>query len=784
MKKFSFFVLLFISYSYVFSQTSIQGKVVDENNQPLCLANVILENTYIGTFTNANGEFLLKNIKSGKYQLKVSFVGYQTHVENIEVKNEPLNLTIQLKKATYIADEVIVQATRANSNLVSTTAISKEQLSRNEMIQDVPYLISMTPSVVTTSDAGTGIGYTGLSIRGSDVRRINVTINDIPINDAESHGVWWVDLPDIASSTENIHIQRGVGTSTNGAGAFGASINLQTIGLSKEPSALIQASYGSFNTSKFMINSSTGLLNNHYTVDLRLSKIYSDGFVDRAFSDLKSYYFAAGYYSSKNMIKFINFAGYEKTYQAWYGIPKDSLKTNPTYNPYTYKNQTDNYWQSHYQLHITNEISSKVHLHTALHYTKGKGYYESYRKNKRYSYYGLPNVSDSITRSDFIDQKWLDNDFYGIISSLKYNLKRINTTLGISFNRYEGLHYGDVIWGQYLPYNIPGYRWYYGTGDKKDFNTFLKTDFLINEKLLAFGDLQLRTIDYVITGTDDDLRDVSQKHNYQFFNPKAGFQLNVNNEQQIQGLAAVAHREPTRSDFTDADSGKTPKPERLIDLELMYQYKTKKLYAGINFYYMYYINQLVMTGEINNVGTPINTNVPESYRRGIELMFGIKPYTNISWQSNLTVSQNKIVSFTAFFDDWDTWSQVAKDYSNSDISFSPNLIANTSLMYEFQKNSAIQLMYQYVSEQYLSNIKNDEAKIPAYSTVNLVVNYSLYPKWCKEVQFQLSGRNLLGKIYASNGWAYSYYSGGQLMHEIGLYPQAKNILMGSIIFKL
>ncbi|NMC99227.1 MAG: TonB-dependent receptor plug domain-containing protein, partial [Bacteroidales bacterium] len=393
MKKFHFlFAVLFLHVS-AFCQFTINGKVLDEENQPLSLANVMLENTFNGTYSGVQGDFTLKNVKKGTYHLKVSFIGYETFVQKIEISADISNLKIVLKKAAFIADEIIVQATRSDKTMSgSQTSVNKEIIKQNNMVKDVPYLLSLTPSVVTTSDAGIGTGYTGISIRGSDVRRINVTVNDIPLNDAESHGVWWVDLPDIASSTDNIQIQRGVGSSTNGAGAFGASINMQTLTLNNEPFAEFNASYGSYNTSRLMLNTSTGLINNHFNVDLRLSKIYSDGFIDRAFSDLKSYYLAAGYYAKNTMIKFINFSGYEKTYQAWYGVPKDSLKTNPTYNPYTYDNQTDNYWQSHYQLHLTHEISEHWNTHTALHYTRGKGYYESLRENKKYSKFGLPNV--------------------------------------------------------------------------------------------------------------------------------------------------------------------------------------------------------------------------------------------------------------------------------------------------------------------------------------------------------------------------------------------------------
>jgi len=792
MKKFHFlFAVLFLHVS-AFCQFTISGKVLDEENQPLSLANVMLENTFNGTYSGVQGDFTLKNVKKGTYHLKISFIGYETFVQKIEISADISNLKIVLKKAAFIADEIIVQATRSDKTMSgSQTSVNKEIIKQNNMVKDVPYLLSLTPSVVTTSDAGIGTGYTGISIRGSDVRRINVTVNDIPLNDAESHGVWWVDLPDIASSTDNIQIQRGVGSSTNGAGAFGASINMQTLTLNNEPFAEFNASYGSYNTSRLMLNTSTGLINNHFNVDLRLSKIYSDGFIDRAFSDLKSYYLAAGYYAKNTMIKFINFSGYEKTYQAWYGVPKDSLKTNPTYNPYTYDNQTDNYWQSHYQLHLTHEISEHWNTHTALHYTRGKGYYESLRENKKYSKFGLPNViigNDTIQRSDFIDQKWLDNDFYGLVSSLNYHQNKIYSTLGLGANRYEGKHFGDIVWAKIAPNTMSNslnkkYRWYNGTGDKKDMNVFAKVNYHLMANLSVYGDAQLRSIDYSIGGHDDDLRNIEQSKKYLFFNPKFGLNYDINNNQRLFASFAVAHREPERSNFTDADSGKVPLPEKLFDYELAYQYSANQLHIGANVFYMNYIDQLVMTGEINNVGTPIMTNVAHSFRRGIELEFGIKITEKFNWQANATFSQNKIQEFIAYYDDWDTWGQRADTMKNTDISFSPSTIIASNFCYKPFKNFIFTLQTKYVGKQYMDNTQNEETAIGEYFVNNLLIQYTLKPKWSKEFSLQLALNNLTNKVFVSNGWAYSYFYNAQKMYDIAYYPQAPLHASFSVSFK-
>ncbi len=789
-----------------FGQFTIKGIVVDEEHQPLPYANIVLENTYNGCYSDANGSFVLKNIKKGNYSLKVSYVGYQTYIEKINLITD-LDLTIILKRSPYVADEIIVQATRSDKTFAgSITLLDRKKITETINEKDVPFLISYTPSVITTSDAGMGIGYTGISIRGSDVRRINVTINDVPLNDAESHGVWWVDLPDIISSTDNIQIQRGVGSSTNGAGAFGASINMQTLSLNKDPMTEIHVGGGSYNTSRFMVNSSTGLLNNHWVYDLRLSKIYSDGFIDRAFSNLKSYYFAGGYYAEKTMIKFINFSGFEKTYQAWNGVFKaryennrsgiDSLfnhgfisnseyltllnSNNQRANIYSYDNQTDNYWQSHYQLHCSYEMNLQFASHLALHYTRGKGYYESYRESKKYSKYGLNPViigNDTLRRTDFIDQKWLDNHFYGVVGSLNYHKNKILSTFGFAANRYEGKHYGDIIWAKVVPDTMAKtdnkkFRWYNGTGDKKDVSGFVKMNYQLFSNIFVFGDVQLRYIDYIIKGIDDDLRDISQKHSYIFFNPKAGLKYDINTFNNLFANVAVAHREPERSNFTDADSGKVPNPERLIDYELAYRYQKDNYLFGVNLYYMDYYDQLVMTGEVNNVGTPIMTNVKRSYRTGIEFEAAIRLLNNMDWSFNATFSKNKIKQFIAYYDDWDNGSQIVDTLNNTTISFSPEQILSNVVSYTLFSKLKLTLQSKYVGKQYLDNTQDEKTKLDDYLVHNFLITYKFSTKWAKEVNLDFALYNLSNKVYVSNGWSYKYRFYGVDNYAIAYFPQA------------
>ncbi len=800
MKKFFLMILPILFGFYGYCQFSVSGKVYDENNQPLMSATVLVENTFAGTYTNNSGEFTLKNLKKGTYSIQVKFLGYESQEKKIELQKDE-TLEFHMKQNSIMADEVIVQATHVEDKTPATYSnVTKETIQDNNYGQDIPYLLSTTPSMVVSSDAGTGIGYTNINIRGTDVKRINVTVNGIPLNDAESHGVWWVDLPDIASSTENVQVQRGVGTSTNGAGAFGATINFRTFSLNKDPYAEVSSSYGSFNTSKNTVNVGTGLINNKFCVDARLSKLWSDGYIDRAFSDLKSFYLAGTMYGKSSILKFVMFSGQEHTYQAWYGVPRDSLKTNRTYNPYNYKNQTDNYWQDNYQLHYSKEINENLNLNLALHYTKGKGYYENSDPDNSFGSYNLPNAifgTDTITSTDFINQKWLNNDFYGVTYSLNYKKKRLNTVLGGGWNQYKGLHYGDVIWAKIVTFNGEQYRWYKGTGNKKDLNIFLKTNYLITGNLNLYADLQIRNIDYSIGGTDDNLKDVTQHHTYSFFNPKAGLTYNINEKQKTYISFGIAQREPDRGNFTDADSGKTPKPETLYDFEGGYEFRSPKFLFRGNIFYMKYKDQLILTGEINNVGAPVMTNVKDSYREGVEFEAGYKVLKNLQWNANLMLSKNIIPEYTEFVDNWDTWGQDSVVLKNMTISFSPSVVFNNTIQYEPIKNFKIEFVSKYVGKQYTDNTTNnkymsaafpdslysDNRILDAYMVHNLCFNYSFSGKLFKEIILHFSINNLFNEKYETNAWVYSYILNNKYTVMDGYFPQATRNITGGIVLK-
>jgi len=753
----------------------IKGKVTDINGSPLPGAGITIVNSLLGVHTDAEGIYVFSGLKDGNYTLRFSFIGYESQVQEVSLKGES-TLNISLLPKSFMTEEVFVNATRAGENTpLAYSTVTKETISKNNIAQDIPYMLSYTPSMVVSSDAGTGVGYTNINIRGTDVKRINVTIDGIPVNDAESHGVWWVDLPDLASSADNIQIQRGVGTSTNGAGAFGATINFQTTSLNREPYAEVNSSYGSFNTSKNTINFGTGLINNKFAVDARLSKIWSDGYIDRAFSDLKSFYVSGTMYGETSILKLTVFSGVEHTYQAWNGVPKDSLTTNRTYNLYNYKNETDNYWQDNYQLHYSKKINSYLNANAALHYTKGKGYYENLKTNSAFSSYNLPDAifnNDTITTSDFIIQKWLDNDFYGFTYSLNYIRNKINAVIGGGWNQYSGNHFGDIIWARIVTFDSEKYRWYQGTGDKKDLNTFIKTDYALTSSLNLYADLQLRNVNYSIGGTDDNLKDITQTHKYNFFNPKAGLLYRLNEKQKVYASFGISQREPDRGNFTDADPGKTPRPEKLFDYEAGYEFHSSKYMFKGNIFYMNYIDQLILTGEINNVGVPILTNVSKSYRQGIELESEIRILKNLNWYGNITLSRNVIPVFVDFTDNWDTGSQDKETLKNKAISFSPSIIASSVVDYDPFKNFHLRFNTKYVSRQYIDNTQNSERMLNSYLVQNLFLLYTIKNKISKEFTCQFAVNNLFDRKYETNAWVYKYNEGGSQHIMDGYFPQA------------
>jgi iron complex outermembrane receptor protein len=796
-----------------FAQFTLSGKVTDATGLPLAGVNIVLQNSFSGTISQPDGNFAIKQLPSGKYTLQITSVGYEKWSKEVDLQKDTY-LEIALSEVRYIADEVVVTATRASEKSPTTfTNISKQELAKQNLGQDLPVLLNQTPSVVVNSDAGAGVGYTGIRIRGSDPTRVNVTVNGIPMNDAESHGVFWVNMPDFTSSVESIQIQRGVGTSTNGAGAFGATVNIQTNSLNQTPYGEVSNSFGSFGTRKHTIKAGTGLLDGKWAFDARLSKVASDGFIDRAFSDLSSYFVSGGYYGKKSLVKVNVFSGKEQTYQAWNGIPEAKLSgdktaltnhyynnlgtayitpqdsvnlfsSNPrTFNQFTYQNQTDNYKQDHYQLFFSQEIGKFFTLNTALHYTKGKGYYEEYKANDSFSKYNLPAVivgDDTIARTDIIRRRWLDNDFYGIVYSLNYQKQdKLTATIGGGYNVYKGDHFGEIIWARFAGNTNIRDKYYLDDATKKDFNIYGKVLYSFSEKLTGFADLQYRFVDYSFLGFNQVLQNVQQDAKLNFFNPKAGFSYKINSQNNLYASYSVGHREPTRDDYTNSTPQSRPKAEALHNVEVGYKTQSRNYSFSVNYFLMSYKNQLVLTGKINDVGAYTRTNIDKSYRSGIELETSWRFAKAFLLSANATFSRNKVKNYREFIDNYDTGIQQEKSYSTTDISFSPNVIAAGNLAYSPVKGLNISWISKYVGKQYLDNTSDEKRKLNAFFVNNLLINYTIKPKFIKEIGVNLLLNNIFSEQYEPNGYTFSYIYGGQTTTENYYYPQAGfNFLAG------
>lgn len=694
--------------------------------------------------------------------------------------------SLEGKKITL--DEVFVSAVRVTKESpITFSNLTKEQIKPRNLGQDIPILMNFLPSVVTTSDAGAGVGYTGIRVRGSDATRVNVTINGVPYNDSESHGTFWVNMPDFASSTESLQLQRGVGTSTNGAGAFGASLNILTDAISEEGYAQISSSIGSFGTLRNNLKFSTGLLNDHVEVSGRLSRIASDGYVDRASSELESYFLQGAYKDDNTVVKALLFGGHEITYQSWNGIDKETLENDRTFNSagiYTdengniqfYENEVDNYKQDHFQLLWNEQLTDQWSTNLAIHYTRGRGYFEQFKEDEDFSDYGFEPFTvngDSINTTDLIRRRWLDNDFYGTTFSANYKDVKVNLILGGGWNKYEGDHFGEIIWARFTGDSDYRDRYYDDTSTKTDFNIFAKANYALDDQWSLYGDLQYRTVSYAANGEDTGLVNDS----FDFFNPKAGITYNMDRNNNFYLSYARANREPNRNDYENIK----PRPEKLNDFELGWRYVSQAVQLNTNVYYMHYKDQLVLTGALNDVGAPLRANVDFSYRMGLEIDATIALGDQFRIRPNVALSSNKNKDF--IFEK----NGILRDLGDTNIAFSPNVIVGNVLTYLPKENLQFSLLSKYVGKQYMGNIDSEVSTLSAYSQTDFNVQYEILTNsFIKSIVLSGLVNNIFDSLYVSNGYFYTYDFGDENTGEIltgegaGYYPQAGiNFLLGA-----
>ena len=790
---FIFISFLIVSTGALAQETyKVSGVITNDLNEPLSSINVAVKGTSIGTQSDFDGNYSL-NLSKGNYILV--FSGYEQVIEEVVAIDNNVILNLQIFESTELLDEVLVNAIRVKEGSPMTYSnLSKEELATRNLGQDIPILLNYLPSVVTTTDAGAGVGYTGIRVRGSDATRVNVTINGIPYNDSESHGTFWVNLGDFASSIESLQLQRGVGTSTNGAGAFGASLNILTDVVSDKANAEIATSIGSFNTFKNTIKFSSGKLNDHFELAGRLSRITSDGYIDRAESELKSYFLQGSYVGDNTLIKAIAFGGFERTYQSWFGIDAATLETDRTFNPaglYTddngntrfYDNEVDNYNQDHYQLHWNQRFNNNWSSNIAVHYTYGRGYFEQYKEDEDFSTYGFTPISiggETIETTDVIRRRWLDNDFYGTTFSLNYNNPDTDLVFGGSYNVYHGDHYGEVIWAQFASDSAIRDRYYDNSAKKTEFNVYTKGTFKLDENWSLYADLQLRKIDYSTNGgLNSDLLNFAVNDDFTFFNPKIGANYQLDIQNSFYASYARANREPNRTDYENGE----PESETLNDFELGWRHNSTKSTINANMYYMAYDNQLVLTGALDDVGAPLRANSGNSYRLGLEVDAQFNVSEKFSILPNVGISTNKNIDFTR------TLNGELVKLGSTDISYSPDLIIGNMIQYKPLDNLQLAFLSKYVGDQFMSNFDVEASKLDSYFVNDLNITYEIKPKSIFK-SIVLSGlvNNMFNTEYVSNGYYFTFDApnepnpGVTTFDGAGYYPQAgTNFLLGATL---
>ncbi|MDC1162022.1 TonB-dependent receptor [Tenacibaculum sp.] len=774
-KRVAFLMVLFATLTANAQTFILSGKVVDGTNTPLVGATVVAKQLKKGSLTDFEGNFKL-NLPKGNHSIHISYEGFKTKIQEIIVNNDQNILFTLGNSDDNLLDEVLVSAVRVKADApVTHSNLSKKEIAKRNLGQDIPILMNYLPSVVTTSDAGTGVGYTGIRVRGSDATRVNVTINGIPYNDSESQGTFWVNMPDFASSAQNIQLQRGVGTSTNGSGAFGASLNVLTDTDSDQAFGEISTSFGSFNTQKYTVKAGTGKLNDHVKFTGRISRIKSDGYIDRASSNLKSYFLQGSYVDDNTLIKGLVFGGHEITYQSWNGVDAATLETNRTFNSAGaiwgtngvsryYDNEVDNYKQDHAQLHWNQKYNNNLSSNIALHYTFGRGFYEQYKQAAKFSDYNLTPITignQTTSSTDLIRRKWLKNDFYGITYNINYKTDNWDILFGGAWNQYKGDHFGEIIWARNASNSEIRNRYYDNYGNKEDFNLFWKTTYKLSDEISLFADLQNRNVSYKANGVQPNLVNDS----FNFFNPKAGLNIKFNTKNSIYFSYARAQREPNRTDYENGN----PKPEKLDDYELGWRLKSENIKLNTNIYYMEYTDQLALTGAIDNVGSPIRANFGESYRLGLEIDAAIKITDKLSVSPNITLSKNQNINLI------EVNGNTINFLGDKSISYSPEIIFSNSINFTPIENLNISLLSKYVGSQFMTNNELSQSKLDSYFVNDLSFGYTISTKSIfKTITLTGLVNNIFDKKYISNGYMWGttpYY-----------FPQAgANFLLGATL---
>lgn len=789
------FILLSTSFFTVCFAQTFTAKVLDGSTlEPLSNVNVFVENSQLSATSDFEGNVVLKSLKDGSI-VKFTHVGFDDYNHTFYVVDDPelgtSQVNIIMNKKTFQAPEFTVSSVRAGNTIpIAQTTLTKEDLQKQNLGQDLPFLLNQTPSVVVSSDAGNGVGYTGIRIRGTDITRINVTFNGVPVNDPESQGVFFVNFPDITSSVNSLQIQRGIGTSTNGSGSFGASINISTNDLDPKPYAKVSSSAGFFNTFKNTVELNSGLIGKRFAFYGRLSKITSDGYIDRGWSDLKSFYISGGYYGKSTVVKLNIFSGKEATYQSWNGVEQSIMDTNRTFNvsgtdyfqkTIPYHNQTDNYQQDYYQLFVNQQAGKYINLNLAMFYTRGRGYYEEYKVGETVSDYGItPGIvgNDTAFTSDLVRQLWLDNHYYGFNAGARFTKKKWDVSLNGGFYRFDNTHYGKVIWAQFAGDSDPERRYYNNTAAKMDGHVYVKAEYEILSGLKVFADIQYRAVNYTINGFRDNPGIVVQDI-FHFVNPKVGVSYDVSAAHRVYGYFGMAGHEPNRVDYETSINQK-PQAEYLRDFELGYVFRHRLVTASINGFFMDYTNQLVNTGKLNDVGAYTRTNAPSSYRAGFEIEAGFQILKNLTFNLHFTYSRNRIQNFVEYFDNYDTGLQDSVIYTETDISFSPDAIGGFTIIYSPIKNLFFDLTGKFVSQQFMDNTSNPNRILRPFFTNDFRVRYGITIKKLVKLDFNVVVNNFTNRMYEPNGYTYSYISGGTLYTSNNFYPMAGINVMGGI----